>query len=139
MREMKIKVSTAFLLMLETVKGKMLMETYCRLYNITNFTVLEEPLTITRGIFMKTSETINQKYITSIDISCYHSEGKFLGVLNDEASADFIQSHDFYKMRNNWEDFKVTLEAFGMQVVVIPEAAENNPAYCPTCGDSAKQ
>ena len=122
---MKIKIDQQFELKLNQSKGKIVMSSQGKLFLLSDFTIIEEDLTVTKGLFKKTSEVIRQKYLTKIDINSYHSTGKFLGVLTDEAASIFIYSYDFYKMRENWNVFKDVLKAFGLQVIRIPEGIDD--------------
>ena len=119
--KIKIKIDDSFLLKLNRSKGKIIMTRGAQLYRIADFTVIEEDLTVKKGIFKKTTEVIKQKYLTKFVVHTYNHAGRFVGILTDDSAARFGQMSDIYQMRNNWEDFEDMLQAFGLQVTKLPE------------------
>lgn len=125
---MKIKIKETDVLMLNNLKGKMLLKPDTnRLYTVMNFktelvteTVMEKPNIWKKAVPVEKA----QLYLTAADINAWHSQGKFLGTLGDD-SAEWFLRRDLYYLRQNWIDFCDQLKAFGFKVVEIPETKEN--------------
>lgn len=151
---MRIKVSDTDILMFERNKRALLLsrET-CRIFVIADFKIEEgEEVTVKKKWYSKKSEstTTKQKYLTEIEIQSWHSIGKFVGTLTEDACRDFVYK-DIYQMRKNWLDFKDMLKGFGMDVQNIkvdpicncdkrdmPVYEENGKNWCPQCGYEVK-
>ena len=124
---MKIKIKETDVLMLNQLKGKMLLKVDTahshRLYTIMRYkteeiteTVMEKPSIWKKAVPVQKT----QLYLTGADVNAWHSQGKFLGTLSDE-SAEWLLRRDLYDLRQNWIDFCDQLKAFGLKVVEIPE------------------
>jgi hypothetical protein len=102
---MKIKVDDKIILMLNQVKGKMLMrEDGNRLVIVKEFTI---------------NEIKGRKYITEITILSYSKEGKFLGMCTEDTCSYYINRINFYALRQNWVDFQEQLREFGFEIKPI--------------------
>jgi len=125
---MKLRVSDTDILMFEKNKNALLLSKQtCRIFAIVDFTIEDgEEVIVKKKWFSKKSEstTVKQKYLTKLDIQSWHSTGKFVGILTDEASAEFAYK-DIYQMRRNWLEFKEMLKGFGMDVQKIEETPVN--------------
>ena len=121
---MKIKVSESDILMLEKSKHAYLLSGESnRIFLIEDFKIEDgEEVIVKKKWFSKKSEstTVKQQYLTAITIQSYHSVGKFVGYLTDDAAYQFVH-RDLYRMRQNWLDFKEMLKCFGLEIVKISE------------------
>ena len=122
---MKIKVSDSDILMLEKSKHAYLLsgETN-RIFLIEDFTIVEgEEVIVKKAWWSKKSEstTVKQQYLTAITIQSYHSTGKFVGYLTDDAAKYFL-NRDLYRLRQNWLDLKEMLKCFGLEIVKIDKS-----------------
>jgi hypothetical protein len=115
---MKLKVSQSDETMIKECSGKMLMAN-AKLFLITDVKFEDIEETITEGLFKKTTKTIVSRYITSVKIYSYHTEGKFLGTMTDEITGMFLSMYNFYQLRKNWVEFKEMLQAFRIDVSVM--------------------
>jgi hypothetical protein len=104
--------------MIKECSGKMLMAN-AKLFLITDVKFEDIEETITEGLFKKTTKTIVSRYITSVKIYSYHTEGKFLGTMTDEITGMFLSMYNFYQLRKNWVEFKEMLQAFRIDVSVM--------------------
>ena len=121
---MKIKVSDSDILMLEKSKHAYLLsgETN-RVFLIEDFTIVEgEEVIVKKAWWSKKSEStvVKQQYLTAITVQSYHSVGKFVGYLTDDAAYQFVH-RDLYRMRQNWLDFKEMLKCFGLEIINIED------------------
>jgi len=119
---MKIKVSDSDILMFTQNKNALLLSKQtCRIFAIADFTIEDgEEVIVKKKWFSKKSEstTVKQKFLTDLKIESWHTTGKFVGILTEEASVEFAYK-DIYQMRRNWLDFKEMLLGFGMDVLNI--------------------
>lgn len=116
---MKIKVSDSDILQFEVVKDKLLMNSSGKIFRLVDFKVIEEDLTVKTGFFKKDIKVIRQKYLVEYIVQSYHTQGKFVGILTDEATNVFLYTQNLYKMRQNWVDHLEMLKAYGMQVTYL--------------------
>jgi hypothetical protein len=121
---MKIKVSDSDILMLEKSKHAYLFTSDSnRVFLIDDFTIEDgEEVVVKKKWFSKKSEstTVKQQYLTAITIQSYHSTGKFVGYLTDDAAKYFL-NRDLYRLRQNWLDLKEMLKCFGLEIVKIED------------------
>jgi hypothetical protein len=121
---MKIKVSEQDILMLEKSKHAYLFTSDSnRVFLIEDFKIEDgEEVIVKKKWFSKKSEstTVKQQYLTAITVQSYHSVGKFVGYLTDEAATQFVH-RDLYRLRQNWLDLKEMLKCFGLEVVKIED------------------
>jgi hypothetical protein len=121
---MKIKVSDSDILMLEKSKHAYLFTSDSnRVFLIEDFKVEDgEEVVVKKKWFSKKSEstTVKQQYLTAITIQSYHSTGKFVGYLTDDAAKYFL-NRDLYRLRQNWLDLKEMLKCFGLEIVKIED------------------
>jgi hypothetical protein len=121
---MKIKVSDSDILMLEKSKHAYLFTSDSnRVFLIDDFTIEDgEEVVVKKAWFSKKSEstTVKQQYLTAITIQSYHSTGKFVGYLTDDAAKYFL-NRDLYRLRQNWLDLKEMLKCFGLEIVKIED------------------
>jgi len=108
---MKIKVSRGNVLMLEQLKGKLLLGDNSTLYIIKNFKVEKE---VKKHMVMMDEEV---EYLTSCEIEMYFWRGKFVALLTPESVETMLIMRDMYKMRQYWLDFREQLQHFGLDVV----------------------
>lgn len=119
---MKIKAMESDILMFDQIKGKVLMS-LCKLFIVDDVTIEEiEEVSVKKSFFSRkiTTTTTKQKYVVGVKILSYHTSGKFIGHLNDDAVLYFLY-RDLYRMRQNWIDFKDMLNAFGFTVIKTPQ------------------
>jgi len=119
---MKIKVTDSDILMFTQNKNALLLSKQtCRIFAIGDFTIEDgEEVIVKKKWFSKKSEstTVKQKFLTDLKIESWHTTGKFVGILTEEASVEFAHK-DIYQMRRNWLDFKEMLLGFGMDVLNV--------------------
>jgi len=122
---MKIKVSESDILMLEKSKHAYLLSGESnRIFLIEDFKIEDgEEVIVKKKWFSKKSEstTVKQQYLTAITIQSYHSTGKFVGYLTDDAAKYFL-NRDLYRLRQNWLDLKEMLKCFGLEIVKIDKS-----------------
>lgn len=75
-----------------------------RIYLLRHFKIVEE-----RG----------KRYVTECVMHGYHTEGRFVGVFNEDATEKYVLQTNLYQLRNNWEVFKQQLKAYGYKVIPI--------------------
>lgn len=137
---MKIKVNEQDILMLEKSKHAYLLSGDTnRIFLVEDFTIEEgEEVIVKKKWFSKKSEstTVKQMYLTAIQVQSYHSVGKFVGYLTDEAVLVFLR-RDLYRLRQNWLDLKQMLKCFGLEV--IKEKATDDKQLMQSAEDHLKE
>ena len=105
---------------LEVLKRKLLFVSRINaIFVIHDYKIETLTETKTTGFFKKKKEEIKTEYITSLELWTYNSKGKFLGVMNENATEDFIGWYNLYSLRQNFENLKEELAAFGYEIVPI--------------------
>ena len=112
---MKIKVNDVNIAILERNSNSILMDNHRHIF-VYHDVQIEEGTETTKKVFQKPI-TKDVKYLVGIEITCYNSKGKFVGVLNEEDSKMFLIFNNFDAMRKNWQDFKEELLAFHLEVI----------------------
>jgi hypothetical protein len=110
---MKITVNRETVLMLEKLKGKLLMGEASTIYVIQDFTVERQSVKCSR--FSKSYKWV--EYLTKCEIQMYYWRGKFVATMTDESVENLIIYRDFYRMRQDWVDFGEQLQHFGLAVI----------------------
>jgi hypothetical protein len=110
---MKIETYDNQITMLDSVKGKLLLSSLGQIFCVKDFTI-EHAIEV--GIFGGKKHV---KYITDLKIYTYHPQGKFLGVVREDACESMLHRYDFYIMRDQWIEFKEQLKAFGFEIQKI--------------------
>jgi hypothetical protein len=124
---MKYKLNRETEIMLNTLKGKILMASSSNkvgLLCIDDFTITEEE-EIIRHTF-RSDETIKVKYLTSITMYSYHHDGKFIGTLTDDSVKNYLILFNLYYFRQAWVDFREQLRAFDLDVTEIKKESSSN-------------
>lgn len=71
--------------------------------------------------WFKPNEHITRKYLTSLDVVIYNSIEKFFGFMSDDSIEQFFIYQNLDKLRQNWEDLKELLDAFGFNKLSLKE------------------
>ena len=124
---MKYKLREDQVLMLNTLKGKILMASSSNrvaLYCIMDFQITEEEKIIKHTF--RPDETQKVKYLTSMKMYAFHHEGKFLGTLTDDAIERYLTFYNLYYFRQDWVDFREQLRAYDLDVVEIKKESPSN-------------
>jgi len=117
---MKYKISRETEVMLQTLKGKMLMASSSNntgIYCITDYKITEERKVKER--LFREDETVTVKYLTGITMNAFHHEGKFLAVLTEDCVERYLTFFNLYYFRQAWVDFQEELRAFGFKIIEI--------------------
>lgn len=111
---MRLKVSNVNLNCIQRNTKALLMSRERRIYVIDEIVIeeLEEP----RNPFWGKPYTVKVQYITKAVIIGYNHTGRFLGSMDESGAEKFLLYHNHDIMRNNWRDFRVELEAFGVRI-----------------------
>jgi hypothetical protein len=116
---MKVETYDNQITMLGTLKNQLLLSSLGQIFVVKSFKVVEEQ---EKRLFGGTKTV---KYFTSLVINTYHPQGKFLGVLREDACESMLHRYDFYVMRDQWVEFKEQLKSFGFEIVKIKEEPSN--------------
>jgi len=107
---------------------------------------------VTKGLFSR--QDITTHYITDAEVHMWHSQSKFVGILSERSTKEFLQEANLYAMRKNWLMMKEQIEGFGFKITPFPDEkhkliiddsgsmkptipnVEPVPTPCPLCGNN---
>jgi hypothetical protein len=117
---MKYKLRNDQIVMLEQLKGKMLMSSSSQnigIYCITDYKITEEQERKER--IFREDKMVTVKYLTEIKMLAFHHEGRFLSSLTDDCVERYLDCFNLYYFRQVWVDFQEQLKAFDFKIVEI--------------------
>jgi hypothetical protein len=112
---MKVEVNDADIAVIERNSKAILMSSQRHLY-VVDKVKFEESQVDVKKLFKKTKETKTVKFLVEAEVLCYNARGKFVGVLNEEATERFMRWYNLDALRQNWRDFKEELLAFDLEI-----------------------
>lgn len=116
---MKIFINSETENMIKTVLNKTLMLSNNKIIVIMSIDIQDVKETRITGFWKKTTETKVRRCVVDAKILSYHTEGKFIGTLQEGAVDSLLTWYNLYKLRNQWLEFKEMINAFGFEFTKI--------------------